>query len=109
MEHIVSNMGIKTTIRFLIHQMTSYSEYKPKLDYFPVNGKVCSFVDEDTSETEEMTNEEIDDSKKIDDSEDVLYINCGRLFRVNTIHGELKNFLKHQEVSTDASYTCVQC
>ena len=87
--------------------MTSYSEYKPKLDYFPVNGKVRSFVDDDTSETKEMTDEEIDDGEKIIDPEDSLCINCGSFFPVNTIHGELKNFLKHQEVDTDASYHCV--
>merc|ERR1711867_113207 len=49
-EHIISNMGIKTTVRFLIHQMTYFSKYKPKLDYFPVIGKICSFVDEDIEE-----------------------------------------------------------
>ena len=109
MEHIISNAGIKTTVRFLIHQMTSYSEYKPKLDYYPVNGKILSFVDEDTSEIKEITDEEINVGKKIDDPEDASCIDCGIFFQVNTIQVELKNFLKHQEVGTDASYHSVHC
>ena len=87
MEHIVSNMGIKSTLRFLIHHMTYFSEYKPKLDYFPVNGKIHNSVDEDIKE---MTNEEIDDGQKIDDLADSSCIDFGTSFRVNTIHGELK-------------------
>ena len=55
LEHFVSNLGIKSNVKFLLHQMTYFFEYRPKFDYFPVNGKICNFVDEDT---EEMTDED---------------------------------------------------
>ena len=84
--------------------MTCFSEYKPKLDYFPVNGMTRSFVNEDIKE---MTDEEVDDGGKIDDPKDASCIDCGTLFQVNTIQGELKNFLKHQEAGTDPSYRCI--
>ena len=51
MEHFVSNMGIKSSVKFLLHQMTYFSEYRHKLDYFPVKGKIHNFVDEDAEET----------------------------------------------------------
>ena len=47
MEYFVSNMGIKSSVKFLLHQMTYLSVYRPKLDYFPFKGKIPNFFDKD--------------------------------------------------------------
>ena len=97
------------TVRYLIHKMATYSEYKPKLDYFPVDDKVHNYIDQDIPEIEKMIAKEIWDEEKIDDPEDAVCIDCGSFFQVNSIQNELKNFLKHQDVGTDSSYICVHC
>ena len=31
-DHIVANVGVRTTVRYLIHKISSYSKYMPRLD-----------------------------------------------------------------------------
>ena len=122
-DHIVANVGVRTTVRYLIHKISSYSKYKPRLDCFPIDNKIHDYVDKDIPEVEEILEREENEcshkveslisqpsnEEKIDKHEGVECINCGDIFKVNSIQNELKNFLKHQEVGLDATYRCVRC
>ena len=122
-DNIVANIGVRTTVRYLIHKISCYSKYKPRLDYFPIDKNVDNYVDRDIPEVEEiyerdenycshkanLLTSEQSNEENINEAEGVECINCGDIFQVNSIQNELKNFLKHQEVGLDASYRCVRC
>ena len=40
MDHIVANIGVRRTVKDLIHKMTTYFEYKSKLDYFLIDERI---------------------------------------------------------------------
>ena len=122
-DQIVANVGVRTTVRYLIHKISCYSNYKPRLDYFPTHVKVDSYFDKDIPELEEIFDREENNcfhkinslnsqnttEENIDEQKVVECINCGDYFKINSIQNELKNFSKHQEIGLDASYRCIRC
>ena len=58
MDHLVANISVRRIMKYLIHSIYTYPECKPKLDYFPVDDKTLSYVDQDSPDVEEIIKDE---------------------------------------------------